>query len=230
MTKGEKKNMKTNRTKLAVVVLVVSVIMPMKCFAFNNRDFQYWNTESLSYKINKDWKIGVEEELRFGDNVNDFYYEHTDAGITYLGLAEWIDLGINYRLIFEEKKGNWQYENRPHGNVTLKYSFEGFKFSDRNRIEYRDKEDGKDGWRYRNKFTIKHPIKVEKFEFSPYVADEIFMDFVEEKLDRNRLYAGIDCKILKNLGLDIFYLWQASEKDGSWTSYNVLGTKIKLSF
>ena len=145
-------------------------------------------------------------------------------------MADWVELGMNYRFIFEEKKSDWKYENRPHGNVTLKHKLEGFDFSSRNRIEYRDKEDGKDGWRYRNKFTVKYPIKLEKCEFSPYVADEIFVDFVEEKLNRNRLYVGVDFKILNNLKLDIFYLWQTSEKNDAWIDYNVIGTKVKLSF
>ena len=219
-----------NRKVFVFAIVAMMLLLTKACFAFEDGDFQYWSTASLAYKIRKNWKIKVEEELRFGDSVSDFYYEHTDAGITYSGIAEWIDLGMNYRLVFEEKKGDWKYENRPHGNVTLKYTLEGFKLSDRNRLEYRDKEDSKDGWRYRNKFTVKYPITVEKFEFSPYVADEIFMDFIEEKLNRNRLYAGIDFKILKNLKVDVFYLWQISEKDGNWKSYNVVGTKLKLAF
>ena len=132
--------------------------------------------------------------------------------------------------MFEEKNGSWSYENRPHLNATLKYALEGFKLSDRSRLEYRDKETGDDGWRYKNKFSIKYPITVKGFEISPYVADEIFVDFIEEKLSRNRLYAGMDFKVLKNLKLDVFYLWQTSEKSDDWTDYNVLGTKVKLSF
>ena len=219
-----------SRAKIIFIIMAPMFMLPMTGFAFDNGDFQYWNTESLSYKINKDWKIGIEEEFRFGDDAGNFYYQHSDAGITYSGLAEWIDLGMNYRFVFEKKKGDWKYENRPHANVTLKHKLEGFKLSDRNRLEYRDKQDSKDGWRYRNKFTIKYPIKLENFEFSPYAADEIFVDFIEEKLDRNRLYGGIDFKLLKNLSLAIFYLWQASEKDSKWTSYNVIGTEAKLLF
>lgn len=222
--------MKPNRTKLALVILVISIILPMRSFAFDDGDFQYWNTESLSCRINKDWKVRVEEEFRFGDGVSDFYYQHSDVGVTYSGMVDWLDLGLNYRLVFEEKSSDWTYENRPHLNATLKHTLEGFKLSNRGRLEYRDKESGDDGWRYRNKFAIKYPIKIGDFEISPYVADEIFVDFIEEKFSRNRLYAGIGFKILKNLSLDVLYLWQISEKDGDWKSYNVLGTKVKLSF
>lgn len=206
------------------------VFFPNYSFAFDDGDFQYWNTENLSYNINKNWKIKVEEEFRFGDDASDFYYQHSDAGATYSGIANWLDIGLNYRLVFEEKSDGWSYENRPHLNATLKYTLEGFKLRNRGRLEYRDKESGEDGWRYRNKFAIRYPIKIKDFEISPYIADEIFVDFIAEELNRNRLYAGMDFKILKNLKLDVFYLWQSSKNGGTWIDYNILGTKLKLSF
>ena len=77
---------------------------------------------------------------------------------------------------------------------------------------------------------IKYPVTLDKLSFSQYVADEIFVDFIKEELNRNRLYAGIDIKVLKNLKLDIFYLWQASKSNGNWKDNNVLGTKLKLDY
>ena len=198
--------------------------------AFEDGDFQYWNSESVSHEFNEDWKIKVEEELRFGGDAGRFYHHHSDAVITYSGMGDWLELGLNYMLIFEKKENEWVYENRPHLNMTLQYALKGLELTGRNRFEYRDKENGTDGWRYRNRFTVKYPVKAGDFEINPYIADEIFVDFIEEKLNRNRLYAGADFKILKNLKLDIFYLWQASEKDDNWADCNVLGTKVKLSF
>lgn len=219
-----------SKWKTIVVFGVMVLALSKTCFAFDDGDFQYWNTESISYKINDDWKIKVEEEFRFGDSAGDFYYQHTDTGITYKGLSDWLDVGVNYRLVFEEDDGDWEYEHRPHFNGTLKYKIGGFTLSDRNRFEWRMPEDSKTKWRYRNKFTIGYPIEIDKFKITPYIADEIFVDFRAEALNRNRLYGGVKVKIIKNLSLDIFYLWQASEKSDNWKSYNVLGTKLKLSF
>ena len=222
--------MLVNKRIIILGILTAMLFLPKTCIAFDDGDFQYWNTESISYKINDNWKINAEEEFRFGDSVTDFYYQHTDVGLTYSGLADWIDVGVNYRLVFEEKSGDWEYENRPHFNGTLKHKLKGFSLSDRNRLEWRMPESSYTKWRYRNKFTIGYPIDIEPFTFTPYIADELFIDFDKGELDRNRLYAGINYKILENLKLDIFYLWQTSKSNDSWKDYNVVGTKIKLSF
>ncbi|MBU4140893.1 MAG: DUF2490 domain-containing protein, partial [Candidatus Omnitrophica bacterium] len=131
---------------------------------------------------------------------------------------------------FEEKNSDWKYENRPHLNATVKLKLGDFKLSNRGRFEYRNREGADTLWRYRNKFTIKFPFKLTQLEIQPYVADEIFVDFDKEELNRNRLYAGFSLKLLKNLKGEIYYLRQSSKKSGRWTDYNVLGTKVKLSF
>lgn len=214
--------------KIIILVLLI-LIFPNYSFAFDDGDFQYWNSEAVSVKIDKDWKIKVEEGFRFGNNASDFYYQYSDAGLTYSGFNKWFDLGTNYRLVFEEKKDNWQYENRPYLNATFKFDAERFKFSDRSRFEYRDKEKGNDSWRYRNKLIIKFPLKLTQFEIQPYIADEIFVDFDKKDLNKNRLYLGFEMGFLKNLKGEIFYLWQ-STKGSKWKDYNVLGTSLKLVF
>lgn len=198
-------------------------------FAFQDGDFQYWNVESITWKAAENLKMELEEEFRFGNELKDFYYQHTDIGATYSGLADWLDIGINYRLIFQEKNNKWNYENIPHLNTTLKLDVCDFNFSTRNRFEYRDKENAGPIWRYRNKFTMKLP-KFTQLEIQPYITDEIFVDFEEGKLNCNRLSGGISLELWKNLSGEIFYVWQSSESGDDWIDYNVLGTKLKLSF
>jgi len=56
--------------------------------------------------------------------------------------------------------------------------------------------------RYRNKLTVKLP-KVTKFEIQPYIAEEHFYDFGVDELNKNRVYAGVDFKIVENLKVGI---------------------------
>jgi len=215
--------------KKVVISIIFIFLFSNYSFAYEDGDFQYWSAESVSWKIAKDCKMELEEEFRFGDDMSDFYHYHTDIGATYSGLADWLDVGVNYWLSFEKKNNKWKYENRPHFNATLKYGIYGFDFSTRNRFEYRDKEDESPFWRYRNKFTIKLP-KFTKLEIQPYIAEEIFVDFKEEELNSNRVYGGVYLKILENLRGEIYYLWQSSKSNDDWLDTNILGTKIKLSF
>ena len=212
------------------LVLFLGLFFLQASFAFDDNDFQYWNTESVSWKIGQDWKAKLEEEFRFGNDGGHFYYQHSDLGFTYSGFADWLDLGINYRHIFEEKNGEWPRERRPHLNITLKGKMDDWAWSCRARFEYRDKDNSNDGWRYRNKLTLKAPLKITRFEIQPYIADEIFVDFDKDDLTRNRFYSGFSMKLFKNLKGEIFYLWQRSKKDDKWVDAHVLGTKLKFSF
>ncbi|MGD9014740.1 MAG: DUF2490 domain-containing protein [Candidatus Omnitrophota bacterium] len=217
--------------RLASFTLMILVIFCCsQVFATDDGEFQYWNTESVSTKLNDDWKVKLEEEFRLGDDGGNLYYQHSDLGFTYSGLTDWLDLGFNYRQIFEKKSGEWKEEERPHLNATVNWKWLDYSFSNRVRFEYREREDSQDYWRYRNKFTIKLPLKITKFEIQPYIADEIFCDFNHDELNKNRLYSGFALKLLDNLKSDIFFLWQSSESNDEWSDIYTLGTKLQLSF
>jgi len=175
--------------------------------------------------------MSAEEELRFGDDSSELYYQHSDIGVSYSGLAKWLELGANYRLVLEKKNKDWLYTNTPHLNATFKTDLFGrINLSDRNRLEYRDREKADDSWRYSNKFTVKAPFEIKNFDFEAYVADEIFLDFDIGEFNKNRLSPGICFKLTKNLSLDVYYMWELDKKSKHWLNYNILGTQIKLSF
>jgi len=210
-----------------IIAFVVTGVI--NAYPYDDGDFQVWHTENQELKVGKKSKIALEEEFRFGDNASEFYYHHYDAGFVY-NANKHLDLGINYRQVYELKKGKFKEENRPHVNATVKYDFYGFKIDDRNRFEYRHFDYQDDSWRYRNKFSVKFPWKFTKVEIQPYLADEIFLELENGELTRNRAYSGIGFTLLKNLKGEIYYLLQSTKSSGRWTDTNVLGTKLKLAF
>ena len=217
------------RYYISGVFLLMILLMPTTAI-FANSSFEYWNRESAEWKINKKFKVSLDEEVRFNSGGRGFYHWFSDPGLAFSPFA-WLELGVNYRFILEKnKKKHWEYENRPHLNVTLKTSLYGFDLSDRSRFEYRDKEKGDDGWRYRNESKIKLPWKFTRFELRPYAAEEFFVDFDKSEINKNRVYGGIEFKLFKHVKGDLYYLWQADHVKSSWTSTNVLGTKLRLSF
>ncbi|TRZ48767.1 DUF2490 domain-containing protein [bacterium] len=215
--------------KRIFVIVGLASLLTTKVYAYDDGDFQIWNTENQEFKVNKESKITLEEEFRWGDDASDFYYHHYDAGFVYT-LNKHLDLGINYRQVYEKKKGEFKEENRPHVNATLKYELYGFKLDDRNRIEYRHFDYQTDTWRYRNKFAVKFPWKLTRFEIQPYMADEIFVELEDGSLSRNRVYSGIGFTITKNIKGEVYYLLQSSKSSSQWVDSNVLGTKLKLVF
>jgi hypothetical protein len=201
-------------------------------FGFNDGDFQYWSSAGASVNINENWKAEFTEEFRFGNKGGNLYYQNSELGFVYSGFADWLDIGLNYGLIFEkdDKTDIWHRENRPNLNLTFKWKMWDLLLSDRNRFEYRDRENAKDLWRYRNKFTIKTPWKLTPWQLQPYVADEIFINLDNEHFNRNRFYAGVSKQLAEKLSLDIYYMLQASRKHSDYTDYHVLGTTFKFKF
>ena len=216
------------------IILITGIVafFCLDALAFDDEDWQYWGTANASYKISDEWKFGIEEEVRWGDDMHNPYYNHTDAGFTYSGLADWFDLSLNYRHIKEEKSNDWKTEYRPHVNGTVKWKWQDFSFSNRSRFEFREREDTDETWQYRNKLSLKPPISLTKHKIQPYVADETFFDSDSKELNRNRLYSGFSFQIFKDLKAELYYLWQRSKSSssGKWTDVNAVGTKLKISF
>ncbi|MFC1667685.1 DUF2490 domain-containing protein [Candidatus Omnitrophota bacterium] len=217
-----------------IFAFTLALIAPFSrtCLAFDDEDWQYWATVKVSTKLSDEWKAGIEEEFRRGDDMSNPYYNHADVGFSYSGLADWFVFSLNYRHIKEEKSNDWKTEYRPHLNGTIKWEWQDFSFSNRSRFEFRERQDADEVWQYRNKISAKFPISFTKHKIQPYIADETFFDSDSKELNRNRLYSGLSFKIFKSLKGDIFYLWQRSKSSssGKWTDYNVVGTKLKLTF
>ena len=211
-------------------IIAIVVLISETCLAFDDGDFQYWNTTEFSFDFNKDWEFTFEEELRFQDEGSRLYYHHSDLGFVYSGFADWVEFGLNYRQVIS-RNGNddWVTENRPHVNITLMTKLAGLYLEDRSRFEFRDRNSKKDLWRYRNKFTIEFP-KLATLQLQPYIADEVFINLDREGYNNNRFYAGSSFKLTKTIEADIFYMWQSTRSDGGRKDINVLGFKLEIAF
>lgn len=219
------------KKRVTVVMFTAVLLTATACLGYEDEGFQWWTSAGASFKLADDWKGSFTEELRLGDDGGNLYYEHSDLGFTYSGLADWVDLGFNFRLIYEKNgKDDWQRENRPHLNVTLKTKLLNLDVSNRARFEYRDRKDKDDVWRYRHKVTVKLPLELTALKLKPYLAEEFFITLNDDNVDKNRFYAGASATLTENIAADIYYMWQASRTSGGWSDINVLGTAFKFKF
>ncbi len=213
-----------------VLLFICLVMATPAAFAVNDdKDWQVWTGYAFSYDVNDDWQLGAEEELRYGDEVSDLYYEHTEASLAYKGLAKWLQIGAGYRLCYDEKGRDFQYENQPFFLAKTSWNVKGWGISDNTRFEYRDKEKGNDLWRLRSKLIVAAPWKFTKYAIRPFAADELYFDCDEEDFNQNRIYGGLMFKIVEHVGGEVYYMLQRADK-GDWIDYNVIGTKLKFSF
>ena len=196
--------------------------------AYSDGDFQIWNTDTQEYKINKDFKVSLDEEFRWGGDAREFFYQHYDLGLSYK-LSKYWSVGGGYRQAYELRKGKFKPENQPYITATLSLSAAGIIFESRNRFEYRNFCYKADSGRYRNKFTLKYPLKIAKFEVKPFLSDEIFFGFGgTNKFNQNRFSSGFGFDIIENIKAEIYYMLVTSESSKRWIDSNVLGIKFKI--
>jgi Protein of unknown function (DUF2490) len=233
MSAGESNKMYISRLeilRLMVIIGAVSLFMLTKLYAYKDGDFQVWNTDTEEFKINQDAKIAFEQEFRWGGSAKEFYYQHYDLGFFY-NLQKHLNVGAGYRHVLSGSQGKFLIENEPYICATLLWDLAGFKFDDRNRLEYQHFDYKDDTWRYRNKFTVRAPWKFTEFEIQPYLSDEIFILFDDgQRLNMNRFSVGLSMSFTKNLKGEIYYLLQDTKSSVKWSAANVLGTKLKLAF
>ncbi len=216
--------------KIIFLLVGLALTLAANAYAYDNHDFQVWNTDVEEFRINDGWKAALEEEFRWGDNANQFYYHHYDIGLFY-NLKKYLNVGGGYRQVFELKNGKFKPENEPYVAATLLWDLAGFKFEDRNRMEYRHFDYQADSWRYRNKLTVKFPWQFTRIKIQPYLSDEILVGFGSaNQFNQNRFYSGLGMNLTKNAKADIYYMLLSTKSSGIWIDANVLGTKLKISF
>ncbi|MBU1726634.1 MAG: DUF2490 domain-containing protein [Candidatus Omnitrophica bacterium] len=216
--------------RIFVMLIGLALSMTVEAFAYDNHDFQVWNTDAEEFKLNDNSKVVFEQEFRWGDNAHEFFYQHYDAGYFY-NIKKWLQVGGGYRHVLSKSRGKFKEENEPYITTTVSWDWLKCAIDSRSRLEYNHFDYQEDVWRYRNKFTMKLPWKFTKFNIRPYISDEVFVKFSGwSGLNQNRLYGGFALDLAKNFRGEIYYMLLGSKSQGRWQKVNVLGTKFKISF
>lgn len=214
-----------------ILATAVTLSMALRAAASDEGDFEYWAKASFFIPINQQWRFNFEERLTFGDDGGRFDDHQADYCFNYSGLADWLMLGFGYKQVFEKDGDDWQVENRPLVNITVKGPVHKLFVISRSRFEYRMPEDSDDVWRYRNKFLIASESPLKSTKILPYVAEEFFVSFDDEDFNQQRLQVGFFIPLHRQVRLELFYCWKLDEQDdNSWHDTNVVGSYIYFRF
>lgn len=206
----------------------LSALQGVAALAYEDGDWQFWSSGNMQVNFSESWRVGLEQQFRWGGNMGEIYYRYANFGLTWRA-TPWCVLGCDYAQIYQRGDDDWQEENRPHLNGTLKWSWREFGFENRHRIERRIREGRENIWMYRNKLSSMIPPKWTRLLIQLYLADEIFFILDEGDFFRNRFTSGFKGQIVHYLWVDIYYLWQSSEKGEDWIDYHVVGAKLKAT-
>ncbi|CAG5079566.1 DUF2490 domain-containing protein [Parvicella tangerina] len=169
------------------------------------RDFETWNSFNLKYKLNKNWKLGLEQQFRFNDNSSALDRYFTELSVSH-SFSKYIFGGVGFRYLRQnDTKGDVQgFENH------LRFNFDfGVKHS-LNRFDFK----------YRLRFQTKNELGISKDE-GDYSNNHI------------RLKAGVGYNIKKwkldpEGSVEIFRHYEKGEQNGFNNIRFTFGTKYNL--
>lgn len=203
-----------------------------------DHDLEFWNDTSLTIPLikQKNKKGEKVEKINFllsgtfraGNNISRPVDERIGFGFDYI-LNKYLTLTASYFYrAGQPPTGGNEYEHRIRLDATPGNKWKYFSLRDRNRFEYRIRHFRANSSRYRNRLTMTIPVKKDGKElFAPFVADEIFYDFREHKLNRDEFSTGISKKFNKNFSADFYYLIQAN-REMALKYVNVIGVNFKF--
>ena len=171
-------------------------------------EWQVWtdviHTTPVSASV--DWHLmGT---LKLGRGFTRLVNERFGTGFTFR-LNRFVSFSPYYGFsAFQPYAGRDVREHRAVIDTTLHWTFGGFSFSDRNRLERRFVDDFRDSTRYRNSFLVEHPVESGRANLRVFAYDEVFWESALHAWNRNRFAAGVKRRFSPMITVDVYYLRQ----------------------
>jgi len=234
------KPMNMYKTRILILsILSLLLLLPINLEAQETTvtsDLEMWNNIAISKKIGDRWKVSLEEEFRFTEDISRFDIFFTDLGLDYK-INKHFSAGVNYRFYQNQNSdGDFVTQHRFSTNINYKQKLDRFTFEYRLQFQNKD-EDFLSGnsennvYNLRNKISVDYDIK--NFKLEPYFQAEIFRKYEtgeESYFNKMRWKLGASYPVTRKSDIELFYIID-NELNQSYpkTTY-VLGLGYKFSF
>lgn len=217
---------------MAIGLLLVVMAMGVAAQVTPPRnDNQIWNETQLVKGLGEKRDLVMIGGLRIGQQLRRPVEERVGGGLAFK-INPHLTIQPTYLYVgFQPFPGRIINEHRIFLNVTGRAALGKLTFTDRNLLERRVRHGNRDFTVYRNRLQIDHPARIGRFEFKPFVANEIWYSTQTGAAGRNgwfrnRLSAGIIRQLTPRLYAEFFYLHQ---NDGRSRPGNIhtIGTNFR---
>lgn len=191
------------------------------------QDTRLWASLSIRYDLNKKWRISLEEEARFFDNISRLDKLNSELTINYQ-INKLLDGGILYRFISNQNiRGNFDFGHRFGAYLEAKKKYAGWDCSFKTAFQKTYPEFLHSGEWYISENYVRALVEVSRElknkKTEPYTNIEFWYRITSGEqafIDQYRFTIGIKHKLNKSNRLNFFYrIQQELQVDNPLTAY-----------
>lgn len=230
--------MKTQATSITFCVLMLAFANHASAYE-RLRDVCQWSTFSLDKKLTERWSVGLDEELRFYQNITQVNQSFTNLGLTYKAIKN-LKISVVYRLIQRyQEVGDVSIRHRVYTDLAFKKksNYLTYIYRTRFQMQVRDYYSSLDGhnlenyWRHR--FEVRYNSKC---DLKPYVGTEFYYQLQNVRLKEgnqrivcSRFQFGLEYIINKKHSVGAYFMLQKEFNINAPENDSVLGLTYGLS-
>ena len=168
-----------------------------------------WYFPGVIYKANSKLELWGQLGLNHKQHIHASYLQ------AFIKTGKHLTLNPAYLYLnIERPNGSHFNDHTLMNSVILNFSLSKLLIDDRNMIWNRFRRHEKDIHFYRNRLRFTWPLQTRTFLFKPYLFDEVTFSFNEGRFTRNRVAAGLNCKVTRWLLLDVTWLREQDRYNG----------------
>lgn len=209
--------------KCFVLIIIFSVALPM--FGQGN-EWNLWTSMKINHKLTKALRVGAATEFRFKNNLSEFDRWGVALNAEYQ-LLSFLKAEAGYEFHYRNRGDDgWKTRQRYMVGAIASANWNLFKFSLRERFQ-QTFDQGNIKTRLRSRVEVAFAPR--NSIFSPYFSIELYQRIGHQsfwKIDRLRYRPGVDIKLTKNWGIDLFYCYQHEPA----VDKNIVGIECSYAF
>ena len=185
------------------------------------QDFQQWSKIGVSYDLNKDLSVSLDQGFRFRENASLPDVIFSNLSLKYDLIKKW-SVAIGYRYITDfDLSQNTSTSHRIYSDINYRKKKKRWLMKNRLRYQYQE-----ENFTLRDKVSLSYNIR--KTPLEPFTAFELF--FKDSEFKKWRYTLGASYPFLKEFDIDVYYRLQQSFNTNNPKQLHILGLVMEYKF
>tara|TARA_B100001093_G_C26509985_1_gene877080 strand:+ start:181 stop:798 length:618 start_codon:yes stop_codon:yes gene_type:complete len=185
------------------------------------QDFQQWSKIGVSYDLNKDLCVSLDQGFRFRENASLPDATFSNLSLKYDLIKKW-SVAIGYRYITDfDLSQNTFTSQRIYSDINYRKKKKRWLMKNRLRYQYQE-----ENFTLRDKVSLSFNIR--KTPLEPFTAFELF--FKDSNFKKWRYTLGVSYPFLKEFEIDVYYRLQQSFNTNNPKHLHILGIGMEYKF